>query len=576
MMVSEDRLTLGLGDVPVDDARDGGERDKSVLLTFQGGGAKGIVHVGALLAVEDQGLTAAGAAGTSAGAMVAALVAAGYSGRELMDPERRTHILSKLGPAMGIEKAIDLFGPVGWLGVKALRSSPVIAGSLVEIAVLVLVGLGLVDLFHPVVAMILLLALIAAGSFVTSKLSSGVTSVRRVRAFIDHALSEKLAAGPNPPIYRKRNVTFRDLHEAGKMPLHIVASNITEECGEVFSYERTPDVPVADAVAASICLPVIFEPWRFVCTRGAGMYRDVCERSFQDGGLISNLPVWTLQRNRDELQCPIVAFGIDQARIVAPNAKGPLASKATVAATQKEKHWLTAIGAAVVSGTLEIDARGVEDMVHVPIPCSLSLLDFDAGVSELFDNVKAAREFVYERLRLELTDYPEILQSICEQVRAGVIDVVSGAPWSRQGVTLSVKVTAAYQPRSGAGEFQLLDGAGFGAGYAIDVEDLTRVWEANDYLLDRHLADDEWKDDYWRMLVPVSHRVKVDELPVVNGKREKPFVVVVEFSDVFRPIESREEQGFEEFFDGLGDQVVGYTNGLVYDAVQRRSSSPWS
>ncbi|WP_027820280.1 patatin-like phospholipase family protein [Paraburkholderia bannensis] len=424
-----------VGEIDADSALIAGTEtaEQSVLVTFQGGGAKGVVHVGALLAVEEQGLTIAGAAGTSAGAMVAALVAGGYSGRELMDPANQSHILETLGPKLGVTKATDLFGPFGWRAIKALRS---MAGgnSLIEIGVLVLVVLGLIDVFHPVAALITFLVMVALLGAAKNKLSSGITSVKHVRRFIDHALSEKLADAPNPPIYRKRNVTFRDLHDAGRIPLHIVATNITDEHGEVFSYERTPDVPVADAVAASICLPVIFEPWRFMCARGAGMYRDARERSFQDGGLISNLPVWTLQRHRDELLCPIIAFGID-----------PDGGSATSGTDQdggvpkpperKEKHRLAAIGESVISGTLEIDARGVEDMVHVPIPCSLSLLDFDANITTLFENVEEARRFVFEELRLELTVYPDILRSICGKVRNAVSMVVRGAPWCRPGAT---------------------------------------------------------------------------------------------------------------------------------------------
>jgi NTE family protein len=49
---------------------------KKVFLVFEGGGAKGIVHVGALRALEKRGVEIAGVAGTSAGAIVASLVAA--------------------------------------------------------------------------------------------------------------------------------------------------------------------------------------------------------------------------------------------------------------------------------------------------------------------------------------------------------------------------------------------------------------------------------------------------------------------------------------------------------------------
>jgi predicted acylesterase/phospholipase RssA len=55
---------------------------------FQGGGAKGYAHVGALKAAEERDIRFTRLAGTSAGAIVASLVAAGYSADELLDPSR--------------------------------------------------------------------------------------------------------------------------------------------------------------------------------------------------------------------------------------------------------------------------------------------------------------------------------------------------------------------------------------------------------------------------------------------------------------------------------------------------------
>ena len=50
---------------------------------FEGGGVRGIGHVGAVCRMEQAGWQFADLAGSSAGAIVAALLAAGYSGREL-------------------------------------------------------------------------------------------------------------------------------------------------------------------------------------------------------------------------------------------------------------------------------------------------------------------------------------------------------------------------------------------------------------------------------------------------------------------------------------------------------------
>jgi len=52
---------------------------------FEGGGVKGIGLVGAVAVTEDMGYEFCNVAGTSAGAIVAALVAAGYRASELRD-----------------------------------------------------------------------------------------------------------------------------------------------------------------------------------------------------------------------------------------------------------------------------------------------------------------------------------------------------------------------------------------------------------------------------------------------------------------------------------------------------------
>ncbi|WP_064091568.1 patatin-like phospholipase family protein [Rossellomorea aquimaris] len=51
---------------------------------FSGGGIKGLAMIGAYEAIEEKGLTFKRLAGTSAGAIVAALISAGYSSRELL------------------------------------------------------------------------------------------------------------------------------------------------------------------------------------------------------------------------------------------------------------------------------------------------------------------------------------------------------------------------------------------------------------------------------------------------------------------------------------------------------------
>src|SRR5215210_7505303 len=62
-------------------ATEGHARD--VDLVFEGGGLKGIALVGAYSVLEERGYRPQNIAGTSAGAIVAALLAAGYTAAEL-------------------------------------------------------------------------------------------------------------------------------------------------------------------------------------------------------------------------------------------------------------------------------------------------------------------------------------------------------------------------------------------------------------------------------------------------------------------------------------------------------------
>ena len=100
-----------------------------VYVAFEGGGAKGIAHVGALRALEaarDRGdLELGGFAGTSAGAIVAALTSVGWTSTELISAPDRKSVLTMLhdrkAPGLRGTQATDLLGQAGWVRLKAMR-----------------------------------------------------------------------------------------------------------------------------------------------------------------------------------------------------------------------------------------------------------------------------------------------------------------------------------------------------------------------------------------------------------------------------------------------------------------------
>lgn len=78
--------------------------------------------------------------------------------------------------------------------------------------------------------------------------------------------------------------SFKEFKDGGFRDLHIVAANLSRQRSEVFSFENTPDVAVADAVRMSMTIPIYFEALRFDGQSfGTGDY-------YVDGGLFDNFP----------------------------------------------------------------------------------------------------------------------------------------------------------------------------------------------------------------------------------------------------------------------------------------------
>src|SRR4051812_18106702 len=78
-------------------------------LVLEGGGVKGIGLVGAISVLEDRGWTFNRVAGTSAGAIVGALVAAGFTGGELTSIMSEVDYL-KFRDGGGITDHLGVFG----------------------------------------------------------------------------------------------------------------------------------------------------------------------------------------------------------------------------------------------------------------------------------------------------------------------------------------------------------------------------------------------------------------------------------------------------------------------------------
>ena len=209
---------------------------RHVDLVFQGGGVKGIALVGAYSVLEEQGFLHQRLAGTSAGAIVAALLAAGYRATELQE------ILLSLD--FGAFKDPSWASQLPWMhnAIGLLRDQGIYQGQ------------------------------------VFLRWIRELLEAKGVRTFADLICPDQ----PDDPRYRYK--------------LRVIASDITGRCMLALPQDATKlgvnpdDLNVALAVRMSMSIPFFFEPVRFV------NHQTGEEHLVVDGGILSNFPVWLFDR----------------------------------------------------------------------------------------------------------------------------------------------------------------------------------------------------------------------------------------------------------------------------------------
>ena len=184
-------------------------------LALKGGGVKGIAYAGALKVLEKAGIYNGieKVSGTSAGAIVAGMIAVGYSGEEI----------EELMHGLDFRKFKG-----GW---NPLR---------------ILTKYGLYN-----------------GDYILN--------------FIHDFLNKS-------PKGLKHNATFKDLKNAGCRDLIVFASDLNVHTIAEFSDHKTPNCIVAEAIRASMSIPLFFKAWKF----SNGIPND---HLYVDGGLVYNYPL---------------------------------------------------------------------------------------------------------------------------------------------------------------------------------------------------------------------------------------------------------------------------------------------
>ena len=375
---------------------------RRALLAFEGGGAKGLVHLGALHAIEESGrFEIAGVAGTSAGAMIAALVAAGYTAEELFalagpPPAEQRGAAPHAGfrtvlDTLGIADATQVFGPASWHRLEGRRrlfawglrgAAAALAGGLLMAAVALL-------LFGAWGCYAGLLAVLAGTGWLAASLLWGGADLAGVRDIFDAALRRKCPAAQAA----NRRVTFADLPH-----LRICAANLTLRRLEVFSAQTSPEIAVADAVCASICFPFAFRPWPILRDGNRGTELHL------DGGLISNLPAWCLDEERrldtDAITLAIAIRDTGQHR------------------RPTRRDWLGAMLRTTIFGGEVLSTRGAGPIEVLRLDTQVELLAFDIDKEAALREVREQRRATAALLATRVLGFPDRLRDATRSLRA--------------------------------------------------------------------------------------------------------------------------------------------------------------
>lgn len=252
-------------------------------LTLEGGGAKGLAHIGAISALSDYGLTdIKKVSGTSAGSIAAVLIIAGYSAKEIYDiyPDSNVVYGSKSNALMRSVASILLPILIVLFGLFYLFSphypllfNAVLLGvitGIVSIAIhwtfknypirlIRLIFRGISSIALLFIFTIVCLLFLLPGIFLFW--GYGMFNTVGIETWLRKALIE------SPALKGRKNqhdkITFKELYQATNIEFTVISTNLNKRSIEIFSHLKTPDIDVVDAVVASSSIPIFFAIKKF-------------------------------------------------------------------------------------------------------------------------------------------------------------------------------------------------------------------------------------------------------------------------------------------------------------------------
>lgn len=247
-------------------------------LVFEGGGAKGMVFVGGMQEFEKRGHKSGRLLGTSAGAITATLLAAGYTSAEMLEAlnERLPNGSSVFTSFMAMPGPFDP-QTVQKSAIRTFLRS-------IDIPFLP-------EYFEE-----------KLDDAIIKKLTD-VNSFRHVFSFVErggwfsadnflHWLHTRLDSGSyNDQPRNFGEMTLGQFFEATQKELSLVASDTTGKQMLVLNHTTAPDCPVIWATRMSMSIPLLWQ--EVIWQKDWGRYngREIDGHAIVDGGLLSNFPI---------------------------------------------------------------------------------------------------------------------------------------------------------------------------------------------------------------------------------------------------------------------------------------------
>lgn len=254
-------------------------------LVFEGGGAKGLVFVGAMQAFEAAGHTFRRVIGTSAGAITATLLAAGYDADELLQatsetlPDGRNRFASFMDtPATFPDE--DIKESLTWAILEAV-DNPFLPKSIEDRG-----DRKLMEMMLQIPAYRNLFSFVEKGGWY-----DGHTFLEWLREKLD-ANGRKLGNTTLAQFNRRRPDT----------ELTVLAADTMGRERLILNHRTAPNLPVAWAVRMSMSIPFLWQ--EVIWDKRWGRYRnqDITGHTVVDGGVLSNFAIDLLVSEDESLR----------------------------------------------------------------------------------------------------------------------------------------------------------------------------------------------------------------------------------------------------------------------------------